>query len=168
MSRAGIRVVQSSVRAQRPVGVAILAGAGVVVGIVLALLSVALIAYKAALGVPLAMQFIDIALAIVVPFSIVWFFWGVWDVIPSAWWSHVIVGPLVVAGLGAGLVWHDSIIDLLVRSLPVAIHHWVEAGFVWSVWVLLILELVTIIYLLTVRKAFGVGTPKPLWERRRL
>jgi hypothetical protein len=155
-------------RVQRPVGVAILAGAGVVLGVILALLAMALIAYKAALGVALAMQFIDIALAIVVPFSIVWFFWGLWDVVRSAWWSHVIGGPLAIAGLGAVFLGRSSVIELLVQDLPVAVHQWVETGFVWSVWMLLILELVTVIYLLTVWKTFGIGAPKPLWERRRL
>lgn len=168
MNHTNVRTVRSSTHTHRPVGVAILAGAGVVLGIVLALLSVALIAYKAALGVPLTMQFIDIALAIVVPFTIVWFFWGLWEVLQSAWWSHVIGGPLMVAGLGAVFVWSDSIIGLLVRGLPIPVHQWIASGFVWSVLALLILELVTVIYLLTTGKAFGIGAPKPLWERRRL
>jgi hypothetical protein len=155
-------------RVQRPVGVAILAGMGVVVGVVLALLSVALIAYKAALGVPLAMQIIDIAFAIVVPFTIVWFFWGLWEVLQSAWWSHVIGGPLAVVGLGAAFLWRSVIIGLLVRGLPIAVHQWIETGLLWSLWIILILEIVTVIYLLMVRKAFGIGAPKPLWERRRL
>ncbi|GIW00481.1 MAG: hypothetical protein KatS3mg058_1884 [Roseiflexus sp.] len=166
MSRTGVRIVRSSIRESRPVGVAILASAGVAVGIVLALLLVALIAYKAALGVPLAMQIIDIALAIVVPFTIVWFFWGVWEVLQSAWWSHVIGGPLVAAGLGAAFVWRGMVIGLLVRGVPVALHQWIETGFVWSVWVILILEITTVVYLLTAWKAFGIGAPKPLWERR--
>lgn len=166
MSRTGVRIVRSSIRASRPVGVAILASAGVAVGIVLALLLVAVIAYKAALGVPLAMQMIDIALAIVVPFTIVWFFWGVWEVLQSAWWSHVIGGPLAVAGLGAAFVWRGMVIGLLVRGVPVALHQWIETGFVWSVWIILILEITTVVYLLTARKAFGIGAPKPLWERR--
>ncbi len=168
MSRAGVRVGKTSVRVQRPVGVAILASAGVVLGIVLALLSVALIAYKAALGVPLAMQVIDIAFAIVVPFTIVWFFWGLWEVLQSAWWSHVIGGPLAVAGLVAAFAWRGAVVALLVKGLPVVVHHWVETGFVWSIWIILILEIVTVLYLLTVWKAFGIGAPKPLWERRRL
>ncbi|MGB9753953.1 MAG: hypothetical protein C0183_11285 [Roseiflexus castenholzii] len=166
MSRTGVRIVRSSIRASRPVGVAILASAGVAVGIVLALLLVALIAYKAALGVPLAMQMIDIALAIVVPFTIVWFFWGVWEVLQSAWWSHVIGGPLAVAGLGAAFVWRGLVIGLLVRGVPVALHQWIETGFVWSVWIILILEITTVVYLLTAWKAFGIGASKPLWERR--
>lgn len=168
MSRTGIRVVSSSMRVQRPVGVAILAGSGVVSGIALALLAVALIAYKAALGISLAMQIIEIAFAIIVPFTIVWFFWGLWEVMQSAWWSHVIGGPLAAAGLGAAFVWRSSIIGLLVRGLPVAVHQWVETGFVWSVWIILILELLTVMYLLTAWKTFGIGASKPLWERLRL
>lgn len=165
MSRTGIRVARSSMRVHRPVGLAVLAGAGVITGIILALLAMALIAYKVALGVPLAMQMIDVAFAIVVPFTIVWFFWGLWDVMQSAWWSHVIGGPLAVVGLSAAFVWRGLVIGLLVRGLPVAVHPWVETGFVWSVWIMLILEIVTVIYLLTTWKAFGIGTPKPLWER---
>ncbi|MCS6839705.1 MAG: hypothetical protein NZ699_04440 [Roseiflexus sp.] len=168
MSRTSVRVVRSSVRVKRPVGVAILASAGVILGIILALVSMALIAYKVMLGIPLALQMIDLAFAIVVPFTIVWFFWGLWEVLQSAWWSHIIGGPLAVAGLGAAFVWRDTIIGLLVRGLPVTVHPWVGTGFVWSVWVVLILEMVTVIYLLTARKTFGVGAPKPLWQQRRL
>lgn len=167
MSRTSIRAARSSMRVHRPVGLAVLAGAGVIAGVILALLAMALIAYKVALGVPLAMQTIDVAFAIVVPFTIVWFFWGLWDMMQSAWWSHVIGGPLAVAGLGAAFMWRSLVIGLLVRGLPIAVHPWVETGFVWSVWLILILEIVTVIYLLTTWKCFGIGAPKPLWERQR-
>lgn len=168
MSRTGVRTVGSSTRASRPVVLAVFASAGVLSGIILALLAAALIAYKAALGVSLAMQAVEIAFAIIVPFTVVWFFWGLWEVLQSAWWSHVIGGPLAAVGLGAALMWRSSIVGLLARGLPIAVHPWVETGFVWSVWGVLILEVVTVIYLLTARNAFGIGAPKPLWERRRL
>lgn len=168
MSRMGVRVIGSSKRERRPVGVAILASVGVAGGVVLVLLSVALIAYKVALGVPLTMQMIDVAFAIVVPFTIIWFFWGLWEVLQSAWWTHVIGGPLAVVGLGAAFMWRSAIIGLLVQGLPIAVHRWIETGFVWSVWGILILEVMTVIYLLTVWRTFGIGAPKPLWERRRL
>jgi hypothetical protein len=100
MSRSSIRVARSAVQLRRPIGLALLSGTGVVCGLALTVLAMALIAYKASLGIPLAVQIVEITLAILVPFTIVWFYWGLWDVMQSAWWSHVIGGPLAVVGLG--------------------------------------------------------------------
>lgn len=168
MSRASVRVVKSSGHVRRPVELALLACVGVIFGIVLAIVAGAMVAYKIALGIPLMTQMIDIVCVVVVPFSIVWFFWGLWDVMQSAWWSHVIGGPLVLVGSGAVWLWRDVVVNLLVRGLPVAVHQLVETGFVWSLWILFVLETITIFYLLNARRVFGIGTPKPLWERHRL
>lgn len=167
MSRAGIRVVSSSAKVQRPIGLALLSGTGVACGLSLTVLAMALIAYKASLGIPLATQIIEITLAILVPFTIVWVYWGLWDIMQSAWWSHVIGGPLAIAGLGAALVWRHGITGLLARGLPIAVHPLVATSFTWLALGLLFLEIATVVYLLTAWKVFGIGAPKPLWERRR-
>ena len=167
MSRSGIRVARSPVQLRRPIGLALLSGTGVVGGLALTVLAMALIAYKASLGIPLAVQIVEITLAILVPFTIVWFYWGLWDVMQSAWWSHVLGGPLAIVGLGAAFMWRNGIIGLLVRGLPVAVHPLVATSFAWFTLGLLVLEVATVAYLLTAWKAFGIGAPKPLWERRR-
>jgi len=167
MSRSGIRVARSAVQLRRPIGLALLSGAGVVCGLALTVLAMALIAYKASLGIPLAVQIVEITLAILVPFTIVWFYWGLWDVMQSAWWSHVIGGPLAIVGLGAAFIWSNGIIGVLARGLPVAVHPLVATSVAWCTPGLLVLEVATVAYLLTAWKAFGIGAPKPLWERRR-
>ncbi|MGQ9548668.1 MAG: hypothetical protein ACUVSY_11370 [Roseiflexus sp.] len=167
MSRAGIRVVSSSAKVQRPIGLALLSGTGVACGLSLTVLAMALIAYKASLGISLAAQIVEITLAILVPFTVVWFYWGLWDIMQSAWWSHVIGGLPAVFGLGVAFVLRNGIIGLLTRGLPVAVHPLVATGFAWFVLGLLFLELATVMYLLTAWKVFGIGAPKPLWERRR-
>jgi hypothetical protein len=146
---------------------ALLSGADVVCGLALTVLAMALIAYKASLGIPLTVQIVEITLAILVPFTIVWFYWGLWDVMQSAWWSHVIGGPLAIVGLGAAFIWSNGIIGVLARGLPVAVHPLVATSVAWCTPGLLVLEVATVAYLLTAWKAFGIGAPKPLWERRR-
>jgi len=167
MSRSSVRVARSPMHLRRPIGSALLSGTGVVYGLALTVLAMALIAYKVSLGIPLAVQIVEITLAILVTFTIVWFYWGLWDVMQSAWWSHVIGGPLVIVGLGAAFVWRNSIIGVLAQGLPVAVHPLMANSFAWFTLGLLILEVATVAYLLTVWKAFGIGAPKPLWERRR-
>ena len=70
MSRSGIRVARSAVQLRRPIGLALLSGADVVCGLALTVLAMALIAYKASLGIPLTVQIVEITLAILVPFTI--------------------------------------------------------------------------------------------------
>ncbi len=167
MSHAGIRVARHSVQVRRPVGLALLSGTGVAAGLVLTVLVMVLIAYKASLGIPLATQIIEITLAILVPFTIVWFYWGLWDIMQNAWWSHVIGGPLAIAGLGAAFAWRHGITGLLARGLPIAVHPLVATSFTWLALGLLFLEIATVVYLVTAWKVFGIGAPKPLWQRRR-
>ncbi len=167
MSRSSIRIATSPAQSRRPIGLALLSSTGVVCGLALTVLAMALIAYKASLGIPIAVQIVEITLAILVPFTIVWFYWGLWDVMQSAWWSHVIVGPLAVVGLGVAFVWRDSIIGVLAHGLPVVAHPLVATSFAWFTLGLLVLEVATVAYLLTAWKAFGIGVSKPPWERHR-
>jgi hypothetical protein len=51
---------------------ALLSGTGVVGGLALTVLAMALIAYKASLGIPLTVQIVEITLAILVPCTLGW------------------------------------------------------------------------------------------------
>lgn len=164
MVRASIRMARQAAP-RRPLGLSVLAVAGVVFGVVSGLAALAYGALHSLQGELLGQSLIASLVGLLLALLIVWFYWGLWEMVRSAWWMHILVGPLAVIGLLLLLRSSPLLVALLAGRLPDSLRLAVERGASGSILLLAGIEAAAVGYLPSVRRVFGVGAPKPVWER---
>lgn len=152
-------------RTNRPASVALVAVAGVLASFAILGISLGLVWQRLRFGYGLGAQALDILLALLVTLLVVWLFWGIWELTPNSWWSHMIFGPLLIIGLlvFAGMV--DTLAPFIAHHLPLNIIQQVVPWMRTLAFVLIGIEVVTIFVLLGQRKTFTIGRKKEVWER---
>jgi hypothetical protein len=138
---------------------------GVLCGLALFVGELVLAFLRTQRGIGWGAQLLDLALVSVAVLFLIWLYWGVWEMVASAWWSHLFLGPVLVIGLLALTGYVATLAPLIAHNLPKNVIELTGQGLQIIALVLAALEIITIVMLLGTRKLFGVGVKKPLWER---
>ncbi len=170
MSYAYRSSVKISQKPQRPLGVALIGSIGILAGLAWAALMLFLIWGRTGQGNPMAGQGIRLAGGLLAALIAVWIYWGLLDMLRWAWWLNVVLAALAVVALGAMFGYVPALASLLALKRPEAVIQQTTFALFAGMGVGLVFNLIALIYLLTVRKVFGIGAKdqRPLWERRRL
>ena len=153
------------VKTVRPAGVAFVAVTGMVAIMVILAMEIGLVWLRSQRGLSFAAQGVDLAIGGMGALLLIWFFWGLWDMLPSAWQLHFWFGLPLVAGFGY-VAW------MAPELAPKIAHHVKAAELEIATVVLRIaaiamaaLELATFVVMVGTKDAFEIGKPKPLWDR---
>ncbi len=152
-------------RTNRPTSIALVAAAGVLASLSVLGLSLVFVWQRMHMGIGLDAQALDILLALLVTLIIVWLYWGIWELTPNSWWSHMIMGPALILGLLVFSTMVDALAPFIANRLPVPM---IQQAAIWLRMLALVIigiEAVTIFVLLGQRRIFTVGRKKDLWER---
>lgn len=161
----GYRTAAKPEEINRPALVALGAVAGILASLALFALTVTLLYLRTSRGLSLTDQLLDMGVTVVAALFLLWIYWGTWDMLPSAWWTHMTLGPVLVIGMllligfapeAAKIVAHDMLRSEIAQAEMVI--RFAAIG-------LAVIEGVTILAVLGSRKAFKIGEKKPLWER---
>jgi hypothetical protein len=163
MMRASVQ--QASRATSRPLVLAALAVAGVVLGVALAVASLVYAGAQALAGTSSVLSMAAGVIGLLVALILVWFYWGLWEMIGSAWWSHIILGPLGVIGLLLLLPALPDAVTMLLGPLTEEARSGAVRLASGAVLVTVVLECAVIGYLPVVRHVFGIGRRKQAWER---
>jgi hypothetical protein len=150
---------------ERPKGIALMAVLGVLASLALFAAEIALVWVRNARGLAFAEQGVDIAIAGIGALLLIWIYWGLWDMLPSAWQLHVFLGlPLAAAfgyvawaapELAPKIVHHMRTTEMELAGTVIRIAALVMAG----------IQLATFLVTLGSKEAFNIGKQKPIWER---
>lgn len=166
MSR-GYRLAVKVVRPQRPFGVAVFAGLGVVGGLILSVATVVGIWGLMRISVAPSRQLAALGLILVVALVVLWINWGFWEMIKWAWWANLLLTLLSIAATAFALRYAPVAGEAINRLRPefavAAVSTVLRGALLGSV----ALDLVVLVYLFSVRAVFGVGVKdeRPLWEK---
>jgi len=166
MSR-GYRLPVKVVKQQRPFGVAVLAGLGIIGGLLLSGAAVVGIWSLMHISVRPSPQLAGLGLALLVGIMALWINWGFWELLKWAWWANLLLTVLVGAAAMLALRYVPDVgkaINLLRGDLTAnAVSTVVQGGLLGN----LALDLIVLVYLVSVRTVFGVGVKdeRPLWEK---
>jgi hypothetical protein len=150
----------------RPAGVALVAIVGIIAIMAIFAIEVALVWLRSQRGLSVIAQGTDLAIGGMSALFLIWIYWGVWDLLPSAWQIHVWLGLPITVGFGY-VAW-------MAPELATIIAHHVKAEELEIAKTVLrivaigmaALEIVTFIVMIGTKDAFEIGKPKPLWEKR--
>jgi hypothetical protein len=159
-----------SQKPQRPFGVALIGSIGILVGLAWVALMVFLIWVRRGQGIPVLGQGAGAAGGLLVALVVIWIYWGLLDMLRWAWWMNVALAALALVALVALFGYVPELAPTLAPGRSEAAIRQTTLALYAGMGVGLGFNLVALIYLVTVRKAFGVGMKdqRPLWERRRL
>ena len=118
-------------------------------------------------GYDLSAQILDVLLALLITLLLIRMYWGVWELTPGSWWSHMLVGPVLIIGLLVFSSMVDTLAPFIANRLALPLIQ--QAAFWLRILALTLIgiEAVTILVLLGQRQIFSVGRKKELWERVR-
>jgi hypothetical protein len=156
---------QQNQKVERPAAIGLVSIVGILASFLLFGLEFAVIWLRSQRGLPFMAQAIDLAVAGGIVLLLVWIYWGVWDLFPSAWSMHIFLGLPLVAGFGY-VAWAAP------EIAPIIAHQMPNAEVALATTVLRIvaggmaaIELATFLVLLASRSAFKVGQGRPIWDR---
>ncbi|HEU5088580.1 MAG TPA: hypothetical protein VFT99_14090 [Roseiflexaceae bacterium] len=149
----------------RPASLTVIALLGVLFGMALFAGEIVLGFYRAQLGIGWGSQLLDVAIAGFVAILIIWMFWGVWEMVASAWWSHLFLGPLLVIGALVLTGYAATLAPFIAHNLPLSMIEQTGRLLQIAALALAAIEILAIVVLLGNQKTFGIGKKKPLWER---
>lgn len=164
MARVDQRVAQRK-PGERPLGLSILSASGVVLGLVIGALTVALAAAQGLAGGALIGAAIVGVAGLVLALTIVWTYWGLWEMLRSAWWSHMLAGPVAVLGLALLVGLAPDTLTAAASLAPQPVRELAERAAIGGTALLIAIECAVVGYLPMVRGVFGIGAPKQAWER---
>jgi hypothetical protein len=149
----------------RPTSIALVGLLGVLTGLAMFGGAVALAFFRTRLGQGWGAQLLDLALAAMAVLLLVWMYWGVWEMVASAWWLHLFGGPVLIVGMLALVGYADTLAPFVAHHLSKDTIALTGQAIRAVALGLAALEVVTLVLLLGMRKLFGIGVKKPLWER---
>jgi hypothetical protein len=149
----------------RPLTLSLIAITGVLIGSVLTVAAFVVAVLRTLQGITPDRLTIALLIGALLATVVIWFYWGLWEMIATAWWAHVVAGPLAIIGLVALTPMLPGLVDLVAASLPNQARQLLTSGVAWSLAGFIGLEGLTVIYLPTVRQMFGIGAPRKAWER---
>lgn len=165
MSSYAYRIAVKKEQFKRPTSVALVSVAGVIAGLAIAALVIIGTVLRMQLGASMLMQLLDLSLGLFIPLLLIWLYWGVWEVLPSAWWSHIMLGPFLVIGMLVIVSSAADITPFLAHDLPKPVIEFTINVVRITALVVAGIELATIVCLLNARSLFKIGEKKPVWER---
>jgi hypothetical protein len=161
----GYRLNKQVVKQERPLGVAVLATIGILGSLVALVIS--LVQLLALLNVRPDLQLAMVAGALVLALVFLWINWGFWELIGWAWWANLLLALVASGAIVTALRWAQPLSAALAKLRPTMTEGQVFTAVMAGMLGLLVYQLIVVIYLLTVRAAFGVGVKdeRPAWER---
>jgi hypothetical protein len=165
--RPSIKMAQ---KPHRPLGVAVIGGIGILAGIAWAVVAMLMIWTRMGQGIPLIGQGFGLFVSLLAALLVIWLYWGLLDMLRWAWWLNVALAVVAVLSFGALFGSAPELAALLAPRRPDDVVQQITLALSASIAAGLIFNLIAVFYLVSVRKAFGIGVKdqRPLWERRRL
>jgi len=166
MSR-GYRLPVQMVKQQRPFGVAIFAGLGILGSLLLSVAALLGLWSLMRISVAPSPQLAVLALILVVAIVVLWMNWGFWEMLKWAWWANLLLTLLSVVGAAFALRYAPGVGEAISRLRPEftvgAVSTVVRGALLGN----LALDLIVLVYLFSARAVFGVGVKdeRPLWEK---
>jgi hypothetical protein len=163
----GYRLPVKVVQPQRPFGVAVLAALGVIASVLTIAGALVGIWYLSRISVEPSLQFAGLALLLLAGLVMLRINWGFWELLKWAWWSNLALTLLGIAGAVYAMRFAPALGQALGQLrpefTPQAITTVARGVLIGE----LALNLLVLVYLFTVRHAFGVGVKdeRPLWEK---
>jgi hypothetical protein len=152
---------------QRPLGVAIIATLGILSGLTYTVL----VLFTAYLRMSAAFSLTSPAGYLIAGFGVslftIWFYWSLWDLLGWAWVFHILLNAVsVVAGV-LGIAYAEPVAAFLAGVVPGGMATSpLQFGLISTAIIDMAFNLCIAIYLISVRKAFGIGVRRrPAWER---
>jgi hypothetical protein len=151
---------------RRPIGVAVIAIFGMLLGAAYALYGIGLFLYRVTSGVSFVPLLIATAIGLAIAWGIIYLYMGLWDLMRWAWIVHI----LLHAGFAVGMYFmRKSLPDFLKQLTPMLKAQYVKPvtdglyGFTTGS---LIISLLIVLYLLMIHRSFKIGVrdDRPLWE----
>ena len=150
---------------QRPLALSILAVLGVSLGLAIAIAAMVYAGIEALGGGVAPLTMIIALFGLLVALVIIWFYWALWEMLSTAWWTHLILGPFAVLALALSLPFVPDAVRLIAGAAPEAVRSVAERGASGVLLALIVLECAVVAYLLANRSVFGIGRRKEVWER---
>lgn len=165
----GYRLPVKVIQPQRPFGVAVLAALGVIASLLTIAAALFGIWYVSRISVEPSPQFGALALQLVAGIVMLRINWGFWELLKWAWWANLALTLLGIAGAMYAMRYAPTLGQALGQLRP---EFTAQAITTVARGVLigdLALNLVVLVYMFTVRAAFGIGVKdeRPLWEKVR-
>ena len=163
----GYRLPVKVIQPQRPFGVAVLAALGVIASLLVIVGALFGIWFVSRISVAPSPEFAALALQLVAGLVMLRINWGFWELLKWAWWANLALALLGIVGAVYAMRFAPALGQALGQLRP---EFTAQAITTVARGVLiggLGLNLLVLVYLFTVRAAFGVGVKdeRPLWEK---
>jgi hypothetical protein len=151
---------------QRPIGVAVIAIFGMLIGAAYALYGIGLFFYRVTNGVSFVPLLIATLIGLAIAWGIIYLYMGLWDLVRWAWVVHI----LLHAGIAVGTYFmRKSLPDFLKQLTPMLKAQYVKPvtdGLYTFTTASLVISVVIVLYLLIVHRSFKIGVrdDRPPWE----
>jgi hypothetical protein len=149
----------------RPSSVASVAVLGVLASLIVFAMEIALVWLRNSRGLAFAEQGVDIAVAGIGGLLMIWIYWGLWDMLPSAWQLHVFLGLPLAAGFAYVALAAPELAPKIAHHVTTAELELATSIIRVAAIVLGLIQVATFVVTLGAKEAFNIGKPKPLWER---
>jgi hypothetical protein len=166
MSR-GYRLPVKVVQQQRPFGVAIFAGLGILGSLLLSVAALLGLWGLMRISVAPSPQFAALVLILMVALVVLRINWGFWELLKWAWWANLFLTLLSMAAAVFVLRYAPGVGDAISRLRPEITANLVSSVVRGALLGNLALDLIVLVYLVGVHTVFGVGVKdeRPLWEK---
>jgi hypothetical protein len=163
----GYRLPVKVIQPQRPFGVAVLAALGVIASLLIIVAALFGIWFLSRISVEPSLQFAALALQLIAGLLMLRINWGFWELLRWAWWANLALTLLGIAGAVYAMRFAPTLGQALGQLRP---EFTAQAIATVARGVLigdLGLNMLVLVYLFTVRTAFGIGVKdeRPLWEK---
>jgi uncharacterized membrane protein (UPF0136 family) len=150
----------------RPIGVAMIAILGYLLGAAYAVYCIVLFFYRLSSGVSIVSLLIGTAIGLVMAWGVVYLYMGLWYMMRWAWVVHIVLNVGIAVGAYFG---RKSLPDLLKQLTPLLKEQYVQPvsdGLYAITTGSLITSILIVLYLLIVFRSFKIGVrdERPLWE----
>lgn len=151
---------------RRPLGVAVIAIFGMLLGAAYALYGIGLFFYRVTSGVSFVPLLIATLIGLAIAWGIVYLYMGLWDLVRWAWVVHI----LLHAGIAVGAYFmRKSLPDMLKQLTPLLKAQYVQPvtnGLYAFATGSMVISAVIVLYLLVVHRSFKIGVrdDRPIWE----
>jgi hypothetical protein len=150
----------------RPIGVAIIAILGMLLGAAYAMYGIGLFFYRLSNGVSVVPLLIGTAIGLALAWGIVYFYMGLWDLMRWAWVVHIILNASIAVGAH---YMRSNLPNLLKQLTPLLKAQYVKPvsdGLYNFTMVTMATSILIVLYLLIIHRSFKIGVrdERPIWE----